>query len=1038
MPPVSQQDLWRSLEERANAPAFRQQLRDRYPHLAALVLEPASRRGFLKLLGASLAMAGLAGCRRPEERIVPHARRPEGREPGEAEHYATAMDLGGAALGLLVTSVDGRPIKVEGNPLHPASLGATSALAQAAILEMYDPERSTAVARRSGGSREERTWHDWAAFADEHFAALRASGGQGLAVLTEASSSPSLADLRQRFGAAFPQARWTEYEPVSWDNEREGTRQAFGRPLRPHLQLHRCEALVCLDAELLLHHPDAVRHAHDLARARQPDRKVMNRLYAVESSYSLTGAMADHRLPLRPADMPRFIASLVGALLHHDARGAAWEELAAVVGQKNPAPEDTQELRDRMVHDLVEHAGRSLLVAGPRQPAAVHALVAAANTLLGNDGWTVEYTEDTDPDRPQHTDAIAGLAGAIDAGEVQTLVMLGGNPAYDAPVDLAFGDRIGSVATTVRLGLYEDETSALCSWHLPRAHFLEAWGDATGPDGTVSVVQPLIAPLYEGRSSIELVAGLLGDGGPTSGRDIVRRTLEPRIGGGDERWYALLQDGRLEDSARAPVQVSLTPAAPEGEEDAEIPAVRADLATAWSGLAALAAGGTGAGLDLELVPDNRLFDGRFANNGWLQETPDPLTKVTWDNPVLIAPADADELGIQTNDRVSITAAGQTVEAVAYVMPGQARGCATLPLGYGRRAAGEVGNGVGTDGYPLRSTAAMHHIAGAGVSAAGGTHDLACTQDHYPLDPIGEQGMERRIDDLVRSADLAEYRHHPDFAAHVVHHPPLDQQWKPHEYDGHRWAMAVDLNACNGCNSCVVACQAENNIAVVGREQVEKGREMAWLRIDRYFRGDADAPAVALMPVTCHHCENAPCEQVCPVAATVHDHEGLNVMVYNRCVGTRYCSNNCPYKVRRFNFFKFMDPQTDVEKMRFNPEVTVRSRGVMEKCSFCVQRISAAKIDAGNERRDLTDGEVTSACAQACPAGAIVFGDLGDPESRIAKLHTDPRAYAMLGEMNNRPRLKYLARVTNPGGDDDGDHGTDHADGPEDDEHGGQH
>ena len=563
--------------------------------------------------------------------------------------------------------------------------------------------------------------------------------------------------------------------------------------------------------------------------------------------------------------------------------------------------------------------------------------------------------------------------------------------------------------TTAHLSVYDNETSQACTWHLPRAHFLESWGDVRGPDGTISVVQPLIAPLYGGRTPIELIADLLGE--PTGGMDLVKQTLRSGDEVGDPAWRRALQDGVVPDTRWAtvlPGELQVEAITAEAIREAKVEAT--------------------SGFEVVITADPKLYDGRFANNGWLQELPDALTKVTWDNPVLIAPTDAETLGVATNDRVAIVDNGARIEATAYVMPGQAPGSITVTLGSGRTAAGSVGDGVGTDVSALRTTGLPYLAAGATLTRLDGQHDLACTQDHYPLDRIGEAGIERRLDDLYRSADLATFEHHPDFAQHVVHHPPLDQQWKPHEYDGYRWAMSVDLSACNGCNACLVSCQAENNVAVVGREQVEAGREMHWLRLDRYFRGDPDAPSVALMPVTCHHCENAPCEQVCPVAATVHDHEGLNVMVYNRCVGTRYCSNNCPYKVRRFNFFKFMDPGSDVEKMAFNPDVTVRSRGVMEKCSFCVQRINRVRIDARNAGRPMEDGEIVPACAQACPAGAVVFGDLDDPTSRIAGLHADPRAYAMLGEMNNRPRLKYLARLTNPPGSGEDDRGDDSAGG----------
>ena len=987
-------DFWRSLEERQDTPAFREMLREKFPHLVAFTNEPRTRRGFFKLMGASLAMAGMVGCRRPEEPIVPHATRPAGREPGVPVQYATAMELGGLAQGLLVTSYDGRPVKVEGNDLHPASLGGSTALAQAAILELYDPERSTSPLRRERGSAMEKDWEAWDGFARAHFDTLKAQGGQGLAVLSEASESPTMARLRAALAGAFPRARWHEYEALSRDAERDGAALAFGEPARTHLHLDQAEVVVCLDADPLFDHPDAVRHSRDFAQRRKGVHGQTSRLYAVEAAYSLTGAMADHRIPLRASGVPAVAAQIARQLADH---GLSSEALRQAAAAADSVVDPGFPRMAEMIEDLVHHRARSLVVAGPRQPAAVHALCHAINVGLGAVGHTVTYTADPDPDRASHGVALSDLTAAMAAGEVTTLLIVGGNPVYDAPADVDFTGALGQVSTvTAHLSLYDNETSEACTWHLPRAHFLESWGDARGPDGTVSVIQPLIAPMYGGRTPIELLTQLLGE--PHSGMEQVKQTLRGEGDGADSTWRRALQDGVIAGSAWTAVV----------PDELHVEAIATEAARVARGEAA-------SGFEVIIAADPKLYDGRFANNGWLQELPEALTKVTWDNPVLLAPKDAERLGVATNDRVAIAGGDVRVEATAYVMPGQTPGTLTVTVGSGRTAAGSVGDGVGSDFSSLRTTGSPYLASGAELIRLDAEHDLACTQDHYPMDAIGEAGLERRLDELYRSADLATYEHHPEFAQHVVHHPPLDQQWKPHEYDGHRWAMAIDLSACNGCNACLVACQAENNVPVVGRKQVEAGREMHWLRLDRYFRGDPDEPTVALMPVTCHHCENAPCEQVCPVAATVHDHEGLNVMVYNRCIGTRYCSNNCPYKVRRFNFFKYQDPQTDVEKMRFNPNVTVRSRGVMEKCSFCVQRINRARIQAENEGRELRDGDIVPACAQACPAGAVVFGDLSDPQSRISKLHADPRSYAMLGEMNNRPRLKYMAKLTNPAG-----------------------
>ena len=999
-------DFWRSLEELEDTPAFREMLRERFPHFVALANGPASRRGFLKLMGASLAFGGLVGCRRPQERIVPHASRPDGRDPGAAVQYATSMELGGAALGLLVTSLDGRPVKVEGNPGHPASGGGTHAVAQASVLELYDPDRSQAVIRNERGHRMVQDWATFDAFARTHFEGLKATGGQSLAVLAEASSSPSRKALQHRMGEQFPRARWVEYESLSRDTERAGLRTALGVPARAVLDLARAQVVVSLDADLFGDHPDQVRHARDFASGRSGGDGTLSRLYAVESAFSLTGAMADQRLPARSSGIGALALGLAARLVRADAGHGRLAPVLATQLAGIDVTDGADPLLDRMADDLLGNVHGGLVVAGPRQPSAVHALCALINLALGNDGHTVRYVVDPDGERGAHGEALAGLAGAIGGGEVTTLVVLGGNPVYDAPADLGFAAQLETVETSIHLGLYENETAQRCGWHLPRAHYLESWGDARGWSGARGVIQPLIAPLYDGRSDLELLATLLGT--PSSGQEIVRETLRADFAEGEfeTHWRRTLHDGVV----------------PHGGEFPPVDAAAAG--TIALDLSALATAGSG-GTELVVVPDGKVHDGRFANLGWLQELPGAMTKITWDNAALVPPADAEVLGVTTNDRISLTAAGATVELPVYVMPGQAPGTIAVAPGYGRGAAGKVGDGVGADVGPLRTTAAMDVIPGCAVAAAAGTHDLACTQDHYPIDPIGESGMERRLDELYRSGDIGHFRDHPDFAQHVVHHPPLEQGFEAHEYDGHRWGMSVDLSKCMGCGTCVVACQAENNVPVVGRQEVENGREMHWIRVDRYFRGDPDAPRAVMMPVTCQQCENAPCEQVCPVAATVHDHEGLNVMVYNRCVGTRYCANNCPYKVRRFNFYKFQDPQSDVEKMAFNPDVTVRSRGVMEKCSFCVQRINRVKIEAGNAGRLIEDGEIVPACGQACPAGAVVFGDLNDPESAIARLHAEGRSYALLGEMNNRPRLRYLAALTNSGDDGEPDGGGHH-------------
>ena len=1014
---VPRPTYWRSLDELADTPAFRAFSEAEFPSAAPARLAPTTRREFLRLMGASAALAGLTGCRWPKEVIAPYGQQPENRTPGVPVQYATAMELGGWAQGLLVTSYDGRPIKIEGNPSHPLNRGATDARAQASVLELYDPDRAHAVCRRDGQQYATLTWEDFAAFARPHFDQLRQRGGAGLCVLSAASSSLSLADMRARLLAAFPQARWLEWEPLSRDNERLGALLAFGRPHRTHLHPDRADVIVALDDDFLGAHPAAVQYARDFITGRRIDatgRRIdaggpeeaqrpaapMNRLYVVESGYSITGAMADHRYPLRSCDVPAFAACLAAQLVE---RGLALPpeagELSAVLkgaaeGRgEGPCPRG-------LADELLGHRGRCLITVGPHQPPEVHALVHVLNAALGNVGTTLTYTVEPDESRPTHVAAIGQLVAAMRAGQVDTLLILGGNPAYDAPADLELAGCLASVETTIHLSLHRNETSRLCLWNLPQAHYLESWGDARAYDGTLSIVQPLIAPLYDGKTPAEVIALLLGEE-PATGYEIVRRALQALQPGTDfESWWRqALHDGVVPGTAFA--AVSPTPRG--GEWAATI--------GGWVGRPTAQEDG----LEVVFRPSAAVYDGRFANNGWLPELPDPITKLTWDNPALLAPATAAALGVESGDIVRLTLGARSLEVPVYVLPGHAAGSVTLLLGYGRSSAGRVGDGVGCNTYALRTTEGLDVAYRPVVVKTGRRCKLATTQDHHAIrSRVGERAGQARVGLLVREATVEEYRRHPQFAREAVHHLPLVSLWQEHSYEqGHRWAMAIDLNACIGCSACVVACQAENNVPVVGKDEVERGREMHWLRVDRYFRGAPHDPQVAFQPVPCMHCENAPCEQVCPVAATVHSSEGLNDMVYNRCIGTRYCANNCPYKVRRFNWFNNHRDLTEIEKLAFNPEVTVRSRGVMEKCTYCVQRINAVKIAAGNERRAIRDGEITPACAQACPTQAIVFGDLNDPDSRVARLHTAERAYGILEELNVKPRTKYLARLRNP-------------------------
>ncbi len=1000
---------WRSLDQVADSPEFRAFVEAEFPNFAAELLTSPSRRQFLKIMGASLALGGLTGCRWPREVIVPYTDRPRGRTPGETVQYATTMELGAVGTGLLVTSYDGRPIKIEGNEKHPLSLGKSSAIQQASLLDLYDPDRSKSPVRRTGGRGEFVGWREFEAFAGPHFAALRERGGAGLCVLAEPSGSPTRADLRGRFQRAFPQARWYEYEPLSRDHEREGSRLVFGQALRTHLHLDQADVIVSFGADFLADHPTSIRAAREFAARRRADDGRMNRLWVFESDVSLTGTAADHRFPVR--------AGQLGALLWN-----LWQNLGGEAAHPAPPPGVPAAAWTRLVEDLRGHGGRSVVLVGPHLPPEVHALQHHVNAALGAVGQTVSYTQSLDPQRPTHFAQMQSLTEQMRAGTLDTLLILGGNPAYDAPAQLDFAALLPQVKNVIRAGQYLDETSARSAWHVPVAHYLESWGDARAWDGTVSLVQPLIEPLYEGRTIDELLALLSGDA-LTRAYDLVRRTFAEQFAGDGDfeaTWHRALHDGVVAESQWPPMQPALQP-----------------------GTAVEPPAGRAADIELLLRRDYKVHDGRFANNGWLQELPDPVTKLTWDNAALLAPADAERLGVRKyGDLVQIEVQGHTLRVPAYPLPGHAEGCVTLPVGYGRRQAGDVADGAGFDAYPLLRDALGYTVA-VKLSRAAGHRALATTQDHHTIrSAVGEDETARRVEhELVRCASLAQYRQDPNFAQQGHHRLQL---WQPWPYDqGHQWGMAIDLSACIGCSACVVACQAENNIPVVGKDEVARGREMHWIRVDRYFTvkqepaaehadaaphpWDADVPGAAVevvhQPMLCVHCENAPCEQVCPVNATVHDTEGLNVQVYNRCIGTRYCNNNCPFKVRRFNWFwNHHGPRhprsgkdlLEVERMVFNPDVTVRSRGVMEKCMFCVQRINQAKFKAKREGWPaIPDETFTTACAQACPTDAIVFGDLADPQSRVRQLHEHNRAYELLEELNLRTRLHYLAKLRNP-------------------------
>jgi molybdopterin-containing oxidoreductase family iron-sulfur binding subunit len=969
---------WRSLEELAAGPELEALLARELPRHAAALGAAVDRRQFLKLMSASLALAGVGACtRQPTERIVPYARAPEHIVPGEPLFFATAMPLAGGATGLLVESHMGRPTKVEGNPEHPASLGATDAFAQAAVLGLYDPDRAQVIT--SAG--EIRPWSAFLAALGAALELERPRRGAGLRILTETVTSPTLTAQLGELLTAFPAARWHQYEPTTSEGARAGARLALGADADAQYRLERAEVILSLDHDFLAAAPGslALMRAFSARRRAAAAGEAANRLYVVDTAPTLTGAKADHRLALRASameDLALAVAAAVGA----DSGAGAPPATVAVAAH---APWIAA-----LARDLAAHRGRSVVMAGATQPATVHALAHAMNHVLGNVGRTVVYTEPVAALAIEPTSPLADLVRDMQAGEVELLLILGGNPVLTAPADLRFADHLARVGMRVHVGLYDDETSLLCHWHVPEAHFLESWSDVRAADGTASIVQPLIAPLYDGKTAHEVLAACAGHP-ERSSYELVRDYWKRQHADGDfERfWRRALHDGVVAGTALpAKTTVRLRP-----DWAARVAAARA----------AAPAEGT---LDVVFRTDPSVFDGRFANNGWLQELPRPVTKLTWENAALVSPATAARLGVASEDVVELRHAGAVVEAPIWVTPGHADDALTVTLGYGRTRAGRIGTGIGFDAYRLRTSAAPWFGRDLEVVKTGRRAALASTQAH--------DRMEGRH--LVREATLAAYRAHPEVVHEMAHEPPAETSlYASHPYPGHAWGMAIDLAACTGCNACVIACQAENNIPIVGKAEVARGREMHWIRIDRYFEGEPAAPAIRHQPVLCMHCEQAPCEVVCPVNATVHSGEGLNDMVYNRCVGTKYCSNNCPYKVRRFNFYLYNDWTTESLKMARNPDVTVRSRGVMEKCSYCVQRIEHGRIQAKKEDRAIRDGDIVTACQQACPAEAIVFGDVNDPESRVARLKAEPRNYGLLADLNTRPRTTYLAVLTNP-------------------------
>ena len=974
---------WRSVDELANTPEFQAAVEREFPGSAQEWVDPVSRRGFMKLMGASMALAGLAGCtKQPDEPIYPYVKQPEDLVLGKPNYFATAHPFVTGAVPLLVKSDEFRPIKVDGNPEHAYNHGSSDPFSQGTLLDMYDPDRSQHVMYRG----ENREWAEFAQALQQKVASTK--DGTGIYILSATIASPTLARQWKAAQAAWPKAKLVQYDPAV-----AGTSVATGQNVQ--YALSDADVIVSLDADFLsgAAFPGFHKLVREYAERRKSPENGLNRLYAVESTPTTTGMKAEHRLGLRASEIPAFAAELAKAV--------------GVAGVAVPAyawTGEQQKYLAALAKDLKASAGKSVVIPGLYQDPSVAALALAINSALGNVGKTVSLS--AEPLNPLPSDQMAdmkALVADMNAGKVDWLIVLNANPMYTAPADLGFAAAFNKVETVAHLGMHLDETGQISHWHIPAAHYLESWSDARSYDGTVSIVQPLIDPLYGGRTAHDVFQALLNDP-MLSAYEAVRTTWKPVIKGDFETgWRKALHAGWIEDTAF---------------EKAASPKIAIPQVPAPSAKDAV---------EIIFRPDPNIYDGRWSNVGWLQELPKPVTNLSWDNAAIVSGATLTKLGLEEDDIVELSVGGGKVKAPVIVAPGHPDNSVTVYLGYGREFAGRVGSGAGFNAYLIRNTWAPYFATGS-IKKVEGKWGIAITKSHYQdhrskmFGGEGNGNNSLEADEalgprgIIRYATLEEFKANPEFAHEGEGRdtPTRDTTLFPNwEYKENAWAMSIDMNSCVGCNACIVSCYAENNIAVVGKQQVRIGRNMQWLRIDTYFEGDLAAPRAHFQPMACQHCENAPCEQVCPVGATVHTPEGLNTMVYNRCVGTRYCSNNCPYKVRRFNFLLFSDFETESLKLMRNPDVSVRSRGVMEKCSYCVQRITAARIEADKENRPVRDGEIVTACQQACPASAITFGNMNDKTSRVAKLRANERSYQVLADQNTRPRTTYVAAVLNP-------------------------
>lgn len=1017
------EQFWRSRPDLRDDPEFEEVTEEEFLPGASEGPSGASRRQFLQLMGASMAMAGLAACRRPTERILPHAEGPEASIPGVPNNYATAMPFRGVVRGVLVKSNDGRPTKVEGNPDHPNTQGATSAFEQASVLNLYDPDRSREVLRDGARS----SWSDFMSFCR---GLANGAENREIAVLCEETSSPTIEAMRGLMQDRFPNLRWITYRPEGDDPVRLGMQDAFGAPYRPHYHFDEAEVVVSLDANFLGGcDRNFVENTRTFAASRklEDESDTMNRLYVAESTFSITGGQADHRLRMKPSRIAAFAAALA-------------EELGVGPGTDAEFDENERHHIEVIADDLREAGDAGVLLAGETQDPAVHALCMAVNEELNSLGTTVDLLDTGAASREPQSEALQELVDEMNAGVIDTAICVGVNPVYDTPAELGFEEALRVVDESVHVGLHVDETARACRWHVPRTHYLEAWSDGRAYDGTRSVIQPLIEPLYDDAHSAIEVLNALATGVDAAGYDIVRGEWEDEIDDDFERgWRRIVHDGYQEETQYETVTESVDP-----DSYATLPEPNGDI-------------------ELVFRLDPKLLAGRFSNNAWMQELPEPVTKIVWDNVALMSEATAEEIGVDVTydrgrfqaDTVEISRNGERIELPVWIQPGFPDDTIGVAFGYGRALssdreyrdtpfwdtddytdiygqgplAGHFRNGervstVGTNVGPLRSSDMERVADDVTVTPTGDQYMIVTTQEHGSLEGRNiyrrgtmedfQENPEFVMDEFEDYSPGEPYEEYPELWAE--NHPTEQPAMKNNPYYQNQWGMVVDLNSCTGCNACVVACTSENNVPVVGKEEVGNGRHMYWIRTDRYYVSDeenTDNPDMVTQPMMCQHCENAPCESVCPVAATYHSPDGTNQMVYNRCIGTRYCSNNCPYKVRRFNFYDWTKTLPTEVQMAQNPNVTVRSRGVMEKCTFCIQRVREKQQQASNEDRDLRDGEVKTACQQACPADAIQFGDLNNEDSEVVRQKNNPRRYEALSYLNVKPRLSYLGRVSNP-------------------------